>query len=330
MQNEVPFLCDAVINAGDHYNCTYPDGRTITLGKNTTINVNKDYYVNPRLSQSKLKDLKQSPKHFWDKHIDPSREPQKDTEAMAFGRAVHMYVFEDKKFLETYIVAPKFDKRTKEGKAQHIEFIENNQDKELISIEEWKDAENIRCSIYRKNIGKILLTTPALIEHELYWNDIICILDENENIIEFNIDCKAKLDYFVEPCEKFPNGLIVDLKTTINATSEEFGKSIYKFGYHNQVAFYCKAVKQIYKTENYPTFIFIAAEKNSPYECAFYSANEDVMIAGLKDNARLMGLYAECMQKGEWHGYEDQIVPIGMPAWAMREFQDNNFEDLPF
>lgn len=278
-----------------------------------------EYYANPRLSQSKLKDLKQSPKHFWAKHIDSNKEPQKDTEAMTFGRAVHMYVFEHGKFFEDYIITQKFDKRTKEGKAQHAEFVEKNKGKRLISQEEKDMIFEIGSSIYKKNTSKILFGNNALIEHELYWTDE-----------EFNIDCKAKLDFFIEPCDKFPNGLILDLKTTINASSEEFGRSIHKYGYDHQVAFYCKAVKQIYKTGGYPPFYFIAAEKTLPYECAFYEASEEVLMVGLKKNQALMQKYKECLRLGEWNGYPDEIQTIGMPAWAVRDYQDNMFDDLPF
>ena len=37
-----------------------------------------NYYDNPAMSQSKLKDLKRSPKHFWTKHLALDRVP--DTE----------------------------------------------------------------------------------------------------------------------------------------------------------------------------------------------------------------------------------------------------------
>jgi hypothetical protein len=46
----------------------------ISYGGGIMIN----YYDNPAMSQSKLKDLKRSPKHFWTKHLALDRVP--DTE----------------------------------------------------------------------------------------------------------------------------------------------------------------------------------------------------------------------------------------------------------
>lgn len=270
------------------------------------------YYDNPALSQSKLKDLNQSPKHFWIKHIADNCAPKIETDAMRFGRAVHMCLFEHQLFINNYIVKPDIDKRTKDGKLLFSEFIENSVGKIIISVEEMAAIKSIRDSVLSKKTARILLNN-GLAEHELYWVDT-----------ETEINCKAKLDYFIEPCSQFPNGLIIDLKTTVNAEPNDFAKSIYNFGYYHQVAFYCNAVKTIYKTPDYPTFIFIAAEKIPPFECSFLASDETMLNIGLKENHRLLNLYKHCMQTGKWYGYEDKVQIIGLPTWAINKF---NFEE---
>lgn len=263
-----------------------------------------DYFKNPAMSQSKLKDLKKSPKHFFVKHLAEDRKEPEPTDAMKFGTAVHMCLFEPTKFNSTYVIDIDVDKRTKEGKAALAEFIKNNAGKIILSGDELIKIKRIRNSILNKKVSKILFNNKGLAEHELYWKDC-------------GVNCKAKLDFFIEPCETFNNGLIVDLKTTINAEAKEFAKSVHNFGYHNQMAWYCKGVKEIYKTNGYPTFIFLPVEKIDPFECAFFAADQAMLKFGLQENEKLLNTYINCFESNNWFGYEDKVQEIGLPVWAL-------------
>lgn len=273
---------------------------------------NMNYFANPAMSQSKLKDLRKSPKHFWAKHLAPERIPDTETDAMRFGKAVHMCLFEHQLFIKNYVAEPNVDKRTKEGKLEFATFIANSAGKTIISANDMEAVKCIRDAVLNKKTSRKLLNN-GLPEHELYWIDP-----------ETGIHCKAKLDYLIEPCKQFPNGLILDLKTTINADPTEFAKSIYNFGYYNQMAFYCNAVKIIYKTSDYPLFIYIPVEKSAPFECYFFAGDETMLEIGLQENSRLLKLYSNCITSGKWYGYEDKVQTIGLPNWAINKL---NFEE---
>lgn len=73
----------------------------------------EDYRNNEAFSRSQLFKLSKSPAHF--KYA--LENPEVETPALAFGTAFHAYVLEKDKFDSEYIVAPKLDRRTKEGKA---------------------------------------------------------------------------------------------------------------------------------------------------------------------------------------------------------------------
>lgn len=272
-----------------------------------------DYFDHPAMSQSKLKDLKKSPKHFWAKHIDPYAEPMIETDAMCFGSAVHACLFEHQKFITDYIVAPNVDKRTKEGKAIYAEFVANSAGKTIISADDIKVVKKIRDSVLNKKTSRVLLN-GGIAEHEIFWID-------NET----GVSCKGKLDYFIEPCKLYPNGVIIDLKTTLNAEQSEFAKTIYNFGYHNQMAFYCNGIKTIYKTEDYPSFIFLPVEKTAPYECGFFEGDRMMLELGLRENSRLLNLYKKCKESNKWYGYEDKVQTIELPSWVVNKF---NFEEF--
>lgn len=271
-----------------------------------------DYFSHPAMSQSKLKDLKKSPRHFWLKHLAPNKIVEPETDAMRFGSAVHCALFEPDLFHAKYYVAPEdINRRTKAGREQWEGFIAAHPDGLIITQQQLDDINAIVDSVMQKNTTKFLLRNGEF-EKEIYWTDA-----------ETGIECKGKMDYFIEPCERFPSGIIIDLKTTQNADQNEFSKAILNFGYYNQVAFYCAGIKNIYKTDDYPIFIFIPVEKNPPFECSFFAADENILEIGLKENNKLLNIYKSCINDGHWPGYNDKIQPINLPIWALNKF---NFE----
>lgn len=266
-----------------------------------------NYFDNPALSQSKLKEFKKSPKHYWSKYVDPERKEEEPTEEMKFGKALHCSILEPDLFKNNYMVIPKIDKRTKDGKAEYASYMQLSMGKEIISDENLKDIELMNNVLFSKDSSK-LLKCGGLVEHELYWRDN-----------EFDIDCKAKLDVFIQPNNVFKNGVIVDIKTTQDATPDVFTRSIDKYGYYNQAAFYCNAVKQIYNTVDLPMFIIIAMEKTSPYEINFFELDNKSIKFGIRENKQLMSKYKECLTTGNYHGYEDKINSISLPAYKLNK-----------
>ena len=70
---------------------------------------NKDYRQREGVSSTDLKHLVKSPAHFryWKDN------PQEDTPALLFGRAVHKYVLEKDDFFSEFAVAPNVDEQRK-------------------------------------------------------------------------------------------------------------------------------------------------------------------------------------------------------------------------
>jgi hypothetical protein len=85
-------------------------------------NLTHDSYYNDTeyVSNSMLNNLTgKSPEYF--KHMLDN--PQPATPAMKFGSALHMNVLQPEEFEKHYVVSPKFDKRTKKGRADYEETI---------------------------------------------------------------------------------------------------------------------------------------------------------------------------------------------------------------
>ena len=105
------------------------------MQKNIIENLSNDEYHSDHksVSNSMLKILSRSPAALHHYMINE----KKQSDAMIFGSAFHKFILERDDFEEEFIVAPKVDRRTKEGKAAWLEFLEQSKDKNVITIDEF-------------------------------------------------------------------------------------------------------------------------------------------------------------------------------------------------
>ena len=72
----------------------------------------EEYNALDAVRRSALWEMRKSPAHY----LYKVTHPEEPTPALLFGVAAHMAVLEPERFQAEYIVAPKIDRRTKEGK----------------------------------------------------------------------------------------------------------------------------------------------------------------------------------------------------------------------
>ena len=113
-------------------------------------------------------------------------------------------------------------------------------------------------------------------------------------------------------------GIIVDLKTTEDASPEAFAKSIARYGYHRQNSMYVDGVES--STGDFVKgFVFVVTEKTPPYCTAVYQLDMQGVELGRDQYKRLLLDLADCKIKNAWPGYSNRIETISMPRWAMKE-----------
>lgn len=108
----------------------------------------------------------------------------------------------------------------------------------------------------------------------------------------------------------------VDLKTTVNADPAEFGRSVVKFGYHQQAAWYLAGLAAHAIDE--ARFLFVCVEKAAPHLVSVIELDAEALTEGAYLNRQAIDLYAECTATGIWPAYGTGIHTIGLPAWATR------------
>lgn len=274
---------------------------------------NEAHHAHPAIGSSGLVLMQRSPLHYWSRYLDPEREHKESTPAQKIGTAWHTAIFEPAKMRQRYVEIPEgLDRRTKEGKALWAEI-------EATGLEPIKAAD----------IAEIFAMADAALAHPT----TRVILDRCGQSIEversmFWVDpdtgahCKIRPDLAVMPCKMFPNGLIVDGKTTGDASPEEFARSAWNYDMAIQAAWYSDGFQRVVGTKEPPPFLWLAQEKERPYATAYYSAGDDIIKFGRKRYLRLLRLYAECCRTGVWPGYPPTVEPLQLPSWAAKIVQD--------
>lgn len=160
--------------------------------------------------------------------------------------------------------------------------------------------------------GELFTRNDTVMEQSLYWKDE-----------QTGVACRARPDLAVNDWS-----LIVDYKTTLSADPREFAKSIAKYGYHQQQAWYCEAVETL--TGVRPEFVFVCQEKTPPYEVSLIQLDADAVRIGGRLNEDARSIYAACMDSGVWPSYPTSVQVVGLPAWALRQAEQETGMEAPF
>lgn len=132
---------------------------------------------------------------------------------------------------------------------------------------------------------------------------------------------KIRPDYMLEPCEAFPDGLIIDGKSTTDA-GDGFGRQVWNLDYGFQAALYPRVYQQVFGTRRRPAYLWLAQEKDSPFACRYYAAGDDLQAHYDRRIDRLLPVFAECQQRGQWPGYPADVQTLAMPAYAEKQMAD--------
>ena len=255
-----------------------------------------EYHKSIATSKSQLDQLAKSPAHY----LASLTTQRKETPAMRIGSLFHGLVLEPERV--KIAVAPVCDKRTEDGKATWEAFCAENIGAEIVTAEEGEMLTGMVASVRAHPAASALLSGPGIAEGSAYW------VDEYSGEL-----CRCRPDFYRQDL-----GIIVDLKSTEDASPKEFARSIAKYRYQVQSAFYQDGLEAA--TGDYiKGFLFVAVEKKAPYAVAVYQLDMQGVEAGriaYRDN--LIAL-ADCKASGKFPAYSDRVETISLPAWAAKE-----------
>jgi exodeoxyribonuclease VIII len=112
-----------------------------------------------------------------------------------------------------------------------------------------------------------------------------------------------------------PEGVIVDLKTCEDASPVGFARSVAKFRYHVQAAFYQQGLNE-HNITGFEKFIFIAVEKSAPFNIGIYKLDYEAIEQGELEIARNLETYRICKETNRWGGYATEVQKLSLPKYA--------------
>lgn len=252
------------------------------------------YHRGAGISKSGLDAIARSPAHYrWHReHPEPASAVQR------LGIALHCAVLEPEHFASRFTRRPDgVDKRTKAGR-EFMAGLETG-GKVILSAEEWEHVEGMASAIRSHPVASLLIEAGEA-ETSVYWR-------------EGELLCKCRPDWI-----DTNHDLLIDLKTTRDASFSAFGRACAQYRYHVAAAWYqdgC-AVAGI----RADSMVFVAVESSAPYCVAAYTLPERAIQIGRTLYRRDLETYARCVRENAWPGYPTEVRELELPKWA--EFAD--------
>lgn len=255
---------------------------------------NATYHASEAISKSGLDKIARSPAHY--KHPPDDKE---SSEALILGSAFHDFVLLPDVFKKTYVVLPEdFNSRTKAGKAEIAEF--KKAGKVILKADWMHSIDGMAASIKRHPKASKLLQNGKP-EVSIFWVDS-----------DTGLDCRCRPDFIHD------SGILVDLKSTVDASPAAFSASAAKFRYHVQDAFYSEGYKQA--TGSFPRgFVFVAVEKKTPFGVGCYELDDEAKALGRFLFETDLNTLLKAKTSNNWPSYSDEIENLSLPAWAFRK-----------
>jgi exodeoxyribonuclease VIII len=262
----------------------------------------EDYNALPHIRNSYLKKLIQCPAAAQIKE-------DKDTPALAIGRAGHCFILEGdnafhsdfcvlpsdapKKPTDRQIFAAKPSPETVHAVAYWNMFAAQSKGKQIVTLEDYNTLAGMKESIKNHPFASLLLAD--------------C---QSEQTVIFNyttangtvIPCKARPDSTPSPKLR----CLIDLKTTEDPGYDAFMRSCYKYNYWQQSAFYLDAYNAVRgDLPEVDAFCFIVVSKKPPYqvECYTVMGDNNLLIRGRASYQSALEIEAECRFNNHWPAY---------------------------
>ena len=213
---------------------------------------------------------------------------------MDFGTAWHCAVLEPEEYARQYVVCP-HDGRTKAGK----DWKELHADSKILSVVECELIKSMRYGIGENVKAVLLLECSGTVEESYFWTDIIT-----------GVECRCRPDKIVEIGGRV---IVLDLKTTQDASPAAFAKSIAQFGYHRQQYFYTAGLRE--NGIDVDEWYFVVSEKTAPHETAIYTLDPGAVAVGEYECQNALDRFNVCKTRNSWPGLGDRITTVSLPTW---------------
>lgn len=254
---------------------------------------NEDYYAIDAIGSTVVREALRSLAHA-QIALTTKIEP---TPAMIRGTRMHTAILEQDKLANYHVGA--VDRRTKEGKAKAAELAEKGL--EVISEDEYAQIVGVVNSVYSH--------PAAAAELEGGEAEVGFVMVDDLT----GLDVKIKPDYM-----RRDEGVLVDVKTTSDASFRTIQRLIANRNIHVQAAYYLDFATYATGIE-FDTFRLVVCEVEPPYAVSVFELDFGTIEKGRELYRHGLNLLAEAKRLDRWPAYSDLIQAINLPAWAFAE-----------
>lgn len=268
-----------------------------------------DYHALDAVSNTTLSYLKRGP--WFAKFFR-----KEGTDAMKLGTLIHAAILEPRTFNSRFIVMPEFTGKTKDGR-------DSARSKEAIQAKaDWLANQSPDAVILTPDDALLIEAIRAsLKEHKSFMELVMGCMSEVTGVWEREgIVCKAKAD-LLNPKE----GILIDVKSTKDASLEEFRRTLWNRGYDRQLAWYADGFSKALGRDIKEVYL-LAIEKdllpNERVRVELYRIPESVIKGGRARSDALFAEYAYWHNKGEWplSISDGKVVDLTYPSFVREEF----------
>jgi hypothetical protein len=226
------------------------------------------------------------------------------SEAKEFGVAFHCAIFEPGRFEREYTVAPKFDRRTKQGKADAEAWESANAGKVPIAEDDMMRLVGMQASILNHPKASKVIGRPGPCEVGCVWRDHAS-----------GVWCKVRFDKLLG------GAFVIDAKSARSVAPRVFENDAWKYGYTVSAAMQADAFEAVTGEPLEHNPLFIAVQSKAPYITVVYSATDEMIEDGRREYRKTIRTYAACRASGRWPGYSDDIIDLYLPGWRARQIE---------
>lgn len=277
----------------------------MTIETKVLGSMTRDEYVAINgISQSDLSFMLKSPRHYqWRARL------KRESDAMNFGTALHAAILEPQRFKDQYVVEPEAMVNGEEINRR----IKAHRDY-LAAFRKEASIENKRVvtpAEFDSIIGMLTVcATHSMIAELLHGGEQECVAQAKWN----GMLIKGQADHFGEHPQL--GRVVVDVKTTQDASPGAFSRAIHNYNYVLQAGVYSK----LFSADH---FVFIAIEKHAPYSVGVYKADDSIINRGQEQAEQLIERIKLCEANDNWPSYTEGLENLMLPAWVAAQAAEN-------
>lgn len=257
-----------------------------------------------------------TPRHFYEAHVRPDRNPQVDTDALRFGRALHDALLLPERWTgrdHYHITCEGFSRAKTKAMAIEIEAADEALAAGLtiVSDEDRTLIDAMVAEVRKNKLANLLLSAG---------DPEVTLAAPDPTLGTWR---RVRPDFLPEK-----KRIITDIKTAADASHQGFSRAIRERRYDLAAAMQMDLIAQIYGPDPTRAFMHLVIEKPTKYRpgdyipVALWQLPAEDILRGHHLYRRALNVFTDCLQADVWPGYADDPAPCGLPGWEQKAIDD--------